>query len=380
MNTNPSVQTKSTVSSELSTKLTVVSFISACFVVILHAYDRSLAAGTGVTAWIVTFLGWTLPTFAVPIFFVISGYLLGIKSANGQKDGWYAQALRKRVRTLLVPYLAWCTIYVLTVVPFTMFGNHMAGRSLVHNTHLHEPLLSVWNIVGIYGADMAGFPVNGVLWYVRNLLILVALAPVLIKVISRRSTGVAFFIIAGAALFLHDWMPRSIWQFFETGFSLRGLLFFSTGLLLAMHPVKPDSFRPLRLLLPILWIGASLIFTAMRLHPDESSVTVQRLLAKSINLLGVGSIWVLYDLIHVTKRLANRSFVHDAFFLYAAHLGIILTVMCARLQDILSSRLHIPAIGIFFLRIAVPVVISLTAAELLKRYWPKFYAILTGGR
>jgi hypothetical protein len=134
------------------------------------------------------------------------------------------------------------------------------------------------------------------------------------------------------------------------------------------------------LLLPVVWIGASLFFTAVRLHPDEGSLALQRLLAKAINFLGVGSIWVLYDIIPAAKHLARRSFVHDAFFLYAAHLGIILTVMCARFQDILATRLHVPVLGIFFLRIAIPIAISLTIAELLKRFCPRAYALLTGGR
>jgi fucose 4-O-acetylase-like acetyltransferase len=67
-------------------------------------------------------VGWTLPTFAIPIFFAISGYLLAVKSENGTKADWYPQALSKRVRSLLVPYLIWCTVYVLTVVPFAMIG------------------------------------------------------------------------------------------------------------------------------------------------------------------------------------------------------------------------------------------------------------------
>ena len=54
--------------------------------------------------------------------------------------------------------------------------------------------------------------------------------------------------------------------------------------------------------------------------------------------------------------------------------------MCARYEDILSARLHIPAIGIFLLRIAVPILLSLMTAELLKRHCPRIYALLTGGR
>lgn len=368
------------ISKELSTKLTVVSFISACFVVILHAYDKSLATGNGLTAWIVTFVGWTLPTFAVPIFFVISGYLLAVKSGNGTKADWYPQALSKRVRSLLVPYLIWCTVYVLTVVPFAMIGNHLAGRSLVQNTHLHEPVLSFWNLLCIYGADMSGFPANGVLWYVRNLMILVLIAPPIIRVMSNRFAGCAVLVASGILFFLHDWMPASCWQFFETGFSLRGFFYFALGLYIAAHPVERTSFRRVRPLLPLAWIGASLLFTYFRLNPDEASIAGQRLLAKVINLTGVGAVWVAYDFIPAMSKLSRRSFASDSFFLYAAHLGIILVVFCAKFQAMLAQQLHIPALGIFALRFIVPILLSLTMAELLKRYCPKIYALLTGGR
>ena len=368
------------ISQELSAKLTVVSFISACFVVVLHAYDKPLAAGSGLTAWIVTFVGWTLPTFAVPIFFVISGYLLGVKSWNGAKEGWYAQAVRKRVRTLLVPYLVWCTIYVLTVVPFAMVGNHLAGRSLVQNTHLHEPALSWWNLFCIYGADMSGFPANGVLWYVRNLLLLVVIAPPLVRVMSNRLAGGAVLAVSGLLFFLHDWVPDAYWQFFETGFSLRGFFYFSLGLYIAAHPVDRASFRRVRPLVPLAWLGMALLFTYFRINPAGASVAWQRLMAKGINLLGVGAVWILYDYIPCARGLARRSFAGDSFFLYAAHLGIILTVFCARFQDALAMRLHIPALGLFVLRFAVPILLSLAVAELLKRFFPKAYALLTGGR
>ena len=370
----------SVISQELSVKLTVVSFVSACFVVVLHAYDKSLAAGNGLTAWIVTFAGWTLPTFAVPAFFAISGYLLGVKSGNGTRPGWYLQSLRKRVRSLFVPYLIWCTVYVLTVVPFAMIGNHLAGRSLVQNTHLHEPVLSWWNLLCIYGADMFGFPANGVLWYVRNLLLLVLIAPPLIRIMSNRLVGGAVLVASGLLFFLHDWMPTSCWQCFETGFSLRGFFYFALGLYVAAHPVDRASFRRVRPLLPVVWIGASLLFTYFRLNPDEASPAGQRLLAKAINLIGVGAVWVTYDFIPALRNLSHRSFAGDSFFLYAAHLGIILTVFCARSQDMLATWLHVPALGLFALRFLVPILLSLTAAELLKRHCPKAYALLTGGR
>lgn len=371
---------RTTIPADLSAKLTVVSFVSACFVVVLHAYERALATGNTTTSWIVTLVGWALPTFAVSTFFAISGYLLGVKSENGSMEGWHSKALRTRARTLLVPYLAWCTIYLLTVVPFTVLGNHMAGRDLALNTHLRSPLLSLGNLARAYGGDMSGLPADSVLWYVRNLLLLVLIAPMLIWATSNRRRTCALLSLSGLAFLAYDWLPRPIWQFFETGFSMRGLFFFSLGLFLAANPVRPESFRQLRRILPFAWVGACLLFTAMRLLGNDGFPVFQKLLAKSTSFLGVGAVWVLYDFIPAAKRLAHRSFVRNSFFLYAAHIGIIQTVTCARVQDILAARLHIPAIGIFALRIAIPVLLSLTIAELLRRHCPRTYSLLTGGR
>jgi hypothetical protein len=197
---------------------------------------------------------------------------------------------------------------------------------------------------------------------------------------SNRFAGCAVLVASGILFFLHDWMPASCWQFFETGFSLRGFFYFALGLYIAANPVDRTSFRRVRPLIPLAWLGTSLLFTYFRLNPDESSLAWQRLLAKAINLSGVGAVWVAYDFIPSMSKLSRHSFAGDSFFLYAAHLGIILTLFCARFQDILAMKLHIPALGIFAFRFIVPILLSLTTAELLKRHCPKIYALLTGGR
>ena len=76
---SPEKPSRAGIAPELSTKLTVMSFLAACSVVVLHAYEKHLAPGISATAWIVTFVGWTLPTFAVSLFFVISGSLVSRK-------------------------------------------------------------------------------------------------------------------------------------------------------------------------------------------------------------------------------------------------------------------------------------------------------------
>ena len=368
------------IDARLSEKLVGVSFFSACFIVMLHAYQNSMLEAGWATKWFALFAGWTLPTFGVPLFFVISGYLLAVKAGCGTVEGWYGRAVKKRVRTLLVPYFLWCTLFAVTVLPFTMLGNHLAGRALTGNTCLREPLLSAWNLVRIYGGDLNAAPINGPMWYVRDLFLLVLLAPVFLKIMGNRLWGGLFLLAAGALFFAHDWMPVSCWQFFETGFSLRGLLFFPLGIYLARHPVPADAFRRTRAVLPVLWLGTCLLYVYLRMQGGDNGMAAKYLLAKAANVLGVGAVWVLYDILPGARGIAKLPVARDSFFLYACHLGIMFTVMCDRSQQLLTTRLHVPVAGIFLLRIAVPVVLSLALAEGLKRWFPRAYALLTGGR
>ena len=210
--------------------------------------------------------------------------------------------------------------------------------------------------------------------------LLVLLAPVFLKIMSHRRWGVLFLAASGALFFLHDWMPRSCWQFFETGFSLRGFFFFPMGLYLARHPVPPDSFRRTRAALPALWLSVCLLYVFLRLHGGDGCMAAKNLLAKATNLLGVGAVWVLYDILPGCRRLARLKVSHDSFFVYACHIAIMFTLMCDRSQQLLMTRLHVPVAGIFLLRVAVPLGVSLFLAEGLKRWFPRVYALLTGGR
>ena len=201
------------ISPELSRKLTAVSFFSACSVVLLHALEPSMAdTGSPVTAWTTTLFSRIMTSFAVSLFFVISGYLFAVKTNLGRQENWYSSLLKKRNRTLFLPYLAWCTIYAVINIPFTMLGNHLAGRNLTINTCLTEPILSFWNVCRIYGLHLPTSPSGGNLWYIRNLLLLFVLTPLIMPVMKRRATGIAFLFLAVSAYLAHDWFPRSCWQ------------------------------------------------------------------------------------------------------------------------------------------------------------------------
>ena len=370
-----------TISSDLSRKLIAVSFFSACCVALLHAFEPTMAdTGAPVTAWTTTLLSRIMTSFAVPLFFVISGYLFAVKTDLGQKEKWYPALLKKRTSTLLLPYLAWCTIYAVTCIPFAVLGNHMAGRDLAFNTCLTEPILSFRNVCRIYGLHLPTTPSGINLWYIRNLLLLFVLTPLILPVMKRRATGLAFLFLAFFANLLHDWFPRSCWQVFQTGFSLRGILFFPLGVYFAFYPVKPESLRTFRRLSPYLWLALSIVATWFLLYPGSNTQSFERILLKIVECLGVCAVWTLPDIIPSFLWFGDHRMARDSFFVYVAHYGILLIVMCARAADLLETRLHVPVLGVFFLRFLIPLGLSLLAAELLKRFFPGVYRFLSGGR
>lgn len=370
-----------TIPSDLSRKLIAVSFFSACCVALLHAFEPTMSdTGAPVTAWTTTLLSRIMTSFAVPLFFVISGYLFAVKTDLGRKEKWYPALLKKRTSSLLLPYLAWCTIYAVTSVPFAVLGNHMAGRDLAFNTCLTEPILSFRNVCRIYGLHLPTTPSGTNLWYIRNLLLLFVLTPLIMPVMKRRSTGLAFLFLAFFANLFHDWFPRSCWQVFQTGFSLRGILFFPLGVYFAFYPVKPGSFRTFRRLSTFLWLALSIVATWFLLYPGSNTQDFERILLKIVELVGVCAVWSLPDIIPAFSRLGDYGMAKDSFFVYVAHYGILLIVMCGRVAELLETKLHVPVLGVFFLRFIIPLGLSLLAAEFLKRFFPGLYRFFSGGR
>lgn len=136
------------------------------------------------------------PDFAVPIFFIISGYLFFLKF-----DQWdwrkYGAKMKRRVGTLLLPYVAWNIYYLLMWNTFTLkqiaSGKTGMGAlwNLVERNRGIGHLLwdchtgSSWGY-NIWGQELFfEGPVAAHLWYIRNLMVVVALAPLLYYLIKR---------------------------------------------------------------------------------------------------------------------------------------------------------------------------------------------------
>ncbi len=89
--------------------ISVVSFLCAVFVVATHLYPVSGFTGSvGAADYVIMYLAHGVATVAVPTFFALSGFLFfrGVKSHRQVAD-----KLKKRLSTLVLPYIAWNSLY-----------------------------------------------------------------------------------------------------------------------------------------------------------------------------------------------------------------------------------------------------------------------------
>lgn len=207
----------------LSRKLRNMAFVCALLVVTIHIGVR---ADDGAGAWFFSqILVNGVARIAVPFFFVVSGFLL---ARHIEESGWWVSAIKKRARTLLVPYLLWSVIAILSASVLASIADVVAHRPFGYSLYvLRKPL--VW-----FGLDLFEYPSLVPLWYVRCLLLLIVGAPVLVGLVRR--FGKIFvgllFLLSVAVELLPDGDVRSL---LTHGISVSGCCYFSFGLLVALQ-------------------------------------------------------------------------------------------------------------------------------------------------
>ena len=194
----------------VSVKMANMGVLCAVFIVLLHS-------GCG-----------GMTRVAVPYFFLAAGYFL---AGHIGETGWWHREVAKRVQSLLVPMWIWGAVSIMIEL-LLQWGIRLTG----YDYH-GESLSFLYRLLKSLGVL---FTVNmGVLWFVRMLFFLVVISP-LLRGGGKSVNLLRLMIFAG----LYGWFELSdleqgaLWNFFEYGFSLRGLLYFSVGIYLRQYPIR----------------------------------------------------------------------------------------------------------------------------------------------
>lgn len=336
--------------------------------------------GMAIYDYIRIFFSVTIARCAVPIFFIISGYLFFLKMQTfGKKE--YVQKLRKRIHSLLIPYLAWILLLLLWTMMFRVGGILLHGKSWSGILEFFEEngwwhILwdsSVWQErttwLGVKTHNSGPFLLP--FWYMRDLMVMVLLSPVVYWLIKRLKI---VFILLLLVIYGFDIRFSGISSTFATA-----SLFFSLG---AYWGIKKYDFTHVlwRWRYAIFSIAIVLIAWQTYTGSDDGDVWSRAVhpwmvFMESLAFIILASAMCRYQsLYHLNQRLAKTS-----FFIYALH-PIILGYIMRIFHKVLPMDSWYVLTFNYLMAPLACVGVCVTVYYLLDIYIPKVLGVLVGER
>jgi surface polysaccharide O-acyltransferase-like enzyme len=346
----------------LSYKIRAISFWAILLVVFLHAYNLDTKQ-QGVILTLPKSYNWFvqnlisngLTRIAVPLFFIISGYLFFIKF--DQKSPNFSVKIRKRVKSLFVPYAIFS---LLGVILYLILQSIPATQSFFTNQRIVDfDLLTLTKTIFIT-------PIPYQLWFIRDLFVIVFFSPIWYILLKNLKWGLLIPIIL---LWLCD--------FESFNNSLEALLFFLIGSYIALYSKSTITFIGKQRTVYFLFLWAVFLLAKIGFLYFNASTILVTLLHKISILTGIRAVWNSYDYFSNDKQ-SNSSWYGITFFIYAFHEPV-LTFFKKGLFFALGTS-ESQYFLVYFVAPILTIALSYLIGQILKKHFTFIYEIITGGR
>lgn len=345
---------------KLSLKLSRLSFLCAMLVVAIHCSYRidSFDELPRVFAWFQAVVNYGVTRIAVPLFFVMFGFLFFRDFDQSVK--WWWRKLRKRTTSLVLPYLVWSLIGLAV----------LAGANQVRNTPI---FLDVDNVKWWLQAVGVSTPPIGnyVLWFVREVILATLIAPLI--GLSIRWCGLV--------------IPLLLLALGILGMSFYGnLAYISFGAYLGMggwrtlEKIAQTLERSVNTaMLGILWAALIIVVTFVKLGWIAAPLFLQSSLVCIMNICGMSFLWFGYNHIASEKILGFFDPVaRSAFVVYVMHTLISPVIQYPMLH---SSFAAAHPFAFCFVSYVVMVLAPILFWAFIERFAPRWMRqALAGGR
>ena len=301
---------------------------------------------------VIDLLGRYIYSIAVPLFFFISGYLFfreGILSF-----GLCKLKLKKRIRTLVIPYIAWNSIglilFLLKISPllinyFPQYADFKISISNLLQGYISLP----------YGEQY--MPYDLALWFIRNLIIILSLAP-LINLLFKYLRGFSILI----PILLNCIHPNLLFG------CPANLYYFMLGALFpVLHTDLSEFIRKVKWYTLIIW--AVTIIVSYILNCYSFIVTTTGIFA--VIYLGYLAVILGY---HIPVSI-NRS----TFFIYAFH-ALYISIATTFILNLIPPSNELRSFVSYSLIFVLLAGGSFIVFKVSYHYIPQFINLLCGGR
>lgn len=323
-----------------SESINMLRFPLAILVVFVHGFGAEInitelhaggLTGLAVYDYIRLFFSVVIARSAVPVFFIISGYLLFLKVEEYDK-AIYISKLRKRLHGLVIPYVSWILLFVLWILMSKLGGILLYGKPWMgivdyfkENGYLHMFWdSSVWGErltwLGVKAHNSG--PVLLPFWYMRDLIMMVIFSPVFYWLIKKIKLVFIAFLFAIYVLDIRiSYMSESF---------VDASLFFGCG---AYFAIMKQDFTD------VLWkwryaiVPLAVILMAIQTYTGSAmGDRVSRMIYPWLVIIQSAALIIVASAMcsHQSLYRWNKKLAGTSFFIYALHpfiLGYVIAII-----------------------------------------------------
>lgn len=299
---------------------------------------------------------------AVPAFFLISGYLFFSQLKQWNHGIWIGK-IKKRIKTLLVPYLIW------NIIAFGAYflAQCVKSRGLVSLIACFQSQGS-WHI--FWDSSSGWMPMDFPLWFIRDLMAVALFCPIIYWLIKNKVGGLVSIITATIIHLLCIWPITN-------GLSSTAILFFMMGAYLRLHGYDLLSvFKPIEILSYVLTsvflIAIVYCWGRYRINPY---------LHHSLQLFGtITTLAIASRLCNTKIEKIGNSFSKTAFWVFAIQCIYVIDVAKFAVSILIPGDSHIIGIVHYFISATIALIICVVSYFIFNKLTPTVTKILCGSR
>ena len=338
--------------------ITWLRFPLIFLIILLHCYSVQRLEGSHETYFKVLYpFSLWLGETGVPGFFFISGFLFFLSKKT------YHQKLQARFHTLLIPYLLWnlilLTLYL--VVWIIGYPQDINGRSITGYTFIDYVRL-FWDRGSFDDGNFV--PLLCPLWYIRNLLIMSILSPILYYII-RYAREV--FLLA-----ITFWWLIS----YHNAFIPQTILFFSLGAYFSIFDNNPLQIVQKHNILFLFLFGIFAICDIISHTVYNTPVNLQ--IHRLSLIFNIPALLILADWC-IQHGYNSRLLPNAAFIVFCVHYPIVVALrkICISQFANATDSIHIL---LYFVCVIITTLLSIGAYLFMDKYLPNIKRVLSGNR